>query len=203
VRSRAFLVLFAISLSTGCLVSEQMGERTHVNSPAPEEISFHFDSAFNKVLVFGRSAALLAVALWVFSLRKGPSGVIPIILAAAFAITSVSLLWLGWTKMRDYRIDVRRDHLHLMIPGEPELRVDWSEIEEIKVEGMALNVDMVGPGMEWAPQWEDLKIVQSGGEVHDVDLRPLSVEQRGTFWRAIVSKAQLSGEVRVIPARGR
>jgi hypothetical protein len=196
-------VLLAISLSTGCLVSEQVGERTHVNSPAPEEISFHFDSSFNKTLVFGRSAALLAVALWVFSLRKGPSGLVPIVLAAALAVTSVSLLWMGWTKMHDYRIDVRRDHLHLMIPGESELRLDWSEIEEIDVEGMALNVEMVGPGMEWAPRWEDLKIVQSGGRVHDVDLRPLSVEQRGTFWRAIVSKAQLSGEIRVMPAKGR
>jgi hypothetical protein len=151
-RSRAFLVLLAISLSAGCLVSEQVGERTHVNSPAPEEISFHFDSSFNKTLVFGRSAALLAVALWAFSLRKGPSGMVAIILAAALAVTSVSLLWLGWTKKHDYRIDVRRDHLHLMIPGESELRLDWSEIEEINVEGMALNVEMGGPEMEWAPQ---------------------------------------------------
>jgi hypothetical protein len=202
-KSGVLLVLLAISLSTGCLVSEQVGERTHVNSPAPEEITFHFDSPFNKTLVYGRSAALLAVALWVFSLRRGASALGPIVLAVALAVTSVSLLWLGWTKMHDYRIDVRSDHLHLVIPGESELRLEWFEIEEIKVEGMALNVDMGGPGMKWSPQWEDLKIVQTGGEVHDVDLRPLSVEQRGTFWRAIVSKAQLSGEVRVIPTKRR
>jgi hypothetical protein len=44
----------------------------------------------------------------------------------------------------------------------------------------------------WSTAWEDLTIEMRGGSTYDVDLRPLSVEQRGTFWRAIKRKAELT-----------
>ena len=45
--------------------------------------------------------------------------------------------------------------------------------------------------MKWSAQWEDLMIYHTDGRIFDADLRPLSVEQRGTLWRAIARKSEL------------
>jgi hypothetical protein len=44
----------------------------------------------------------------------------------------------------------------------------------------------------WSSSYEDLTIELADGSTYYIDLRPLSYEQRGTFWRAIKRKAELT-----------
>ena len=63
-RIAIILMLLAGLGMSACMISTQVGERTHVNSKPPEEITFHFDTGFNKAMLFGRSAALLLIPAW-------------------------------------------------------------------------------------------------------------------------------------------
>ena len=184
----------------GCLISTQEGERTHVNSPPPEEIAFHFDTGYNKLIVFARSAFLLSLAIWFLGMfRKGGGGnIVPVVLAVLALGGSGWLLVQGWSKTQNYRIEVKTDLLHMSLPGEPERKIAWDEVTGLEVEGMARDVRFgsgKGQALKWAPQWESMVVTLAGDRELEVDLRPLSVEQRGTFWRAIVSKASLEGGV--------
>jgi len=189
-----FLVPAVLGLC-GCVVSQQEGERTHVNAADPDEIEFHFNTAFNRTVLFGRSALLLAIAAWLLP-RKGTGGsnVVPIVLVVATLIGSGWLLKTGWSRVFDYRIAVHNEALRLNVPSQSELEIAWSEIEGIEGEGKALDVRFLygkGQAMKYASEWEDLTITVRGGKQHYVDLRPLSVEQRGVLWRAIARKAEL------------
>lgn len=190
----ALLLFFVLGLPA-CVISEQVGERTHVNSPHPDEITFHFDSPFNKAMLFGRSAALLLVSWWGFSTRgKGPGRTVLLVLAAAALAGSAWLLMVGWSTVFDYRIELRNGGLHMNIPSGPKANIAWEEFESIEGEGIAWDVtfgDGRGQALKYAPEWEDMTITLADGRQFDVDLRPLSVEQRGTLWRAIARKAQL------------
>jgi hypothetical protein len=188
------LILFFLALSQlGCVISEQEGDRGHVNSPHPEEISFHFHTPFNTKMLYGRTVALLGVAFWIFGTRvKGANQIIPIVLAAALVVGALVWLKVGWDKVYAYRIDVRPDRLIVEIPSQPRLEASWQQIEAIEVEGMAYQVGFFPEQEFWSTAWEDLTIEMRGGSTYDVDLRPLSVEQRGTFWRAIKRKAELT-----------
>jgi len=154
-------------------------------------------------LLFGRSLALLLVPLWAFSQRKGSGAAVPMVLGAVALVASGWLLWAGWVKTSHYRIEVRKEHLRVDIPSEQPARIEWASIEEVYGEGEALDVSLgLGErGLKWSPQWEDMRISFSNGTHHDVDLRPLSVEQRGTLMRAIGQKAGLQGGVAIVPRR--
>lgn len=203
-RAIAVTSLLAMTLLlSGCMISSQIGERTHVNSPPPEEITFHFDTSFNKMLLFGRSGLLLLIPVWVFACRgRGGDKILPTVLAVAAAVGAAWWFKTGWDKTHSYRIEVRKPFLSLQIPSEPDRTIPWETIEAIDVRGMASDVSFYdGPGqaLKWSPEWEDLTIETTGGESFDVDLRPLSYEQRGTFWRAIKRKANLEGGVVYTP----
>ena len=198
VLSRAGLLLIVLGLFvslSGCVVSTQVGERSHVNAGHPEEIAFHFDTGFNKGVLFLRSGVLVLIAAWLVVKRTGGSMVVPAILAVLLVAAAI---WLGGSGLRTvngYRVDVTPEGLHWEVPGETTIDAAWIEIEGIEVEGEARNVSLGSdaPGsVEWAPQWEDLLIYLDDGRVLGADLRPLSVEQRGTFWRAIKRKAELT-----------
>lgn len=196
-----FLLVLGVN---GCLISTQVGERTHVNSPPPDEITFHFDTLYNKSMLFGRSAALLLVSLWVVSSGgKGGGRTTGLIIAGAILAGSGWLLKTGWSTVYDYRIEVRNELLQLSIPSQPEQEILWQEIESIEGEGKAKDISFPGgeaSPLKWATEWESLTITLDDGRTRDVDLRPLSVEQRGTLWRAIARKASLSVNEWVEPA---
>lgn len=189
-----FLLCFLLGLSA-CMISEQEGERTHVNAPPPDEITFHFNTPFNKAMLFGRSAALLLVSYWCFSSRgKGTGRMIFLIMAAILLASAGWLLMVGWSTVFDYRIELRNEGLHMRIPRGPQKDIPWQDFEMIEGEGIALDVtfgDGRGQALKWAPEWEDMTITLKDGRHFDVDLRPLSVEQRGILWRAIARKAEL------------
>ncbi len=91
----ALILLVLLAGLTGCLISTQEGERSHVNSKHPEEITFHFDTGYNKAVLFGRSAALLLVPLWVFAKRRGGGNTIPAIVGVLALGGAVWLLVSG------------------------------------------------------------------------------------------------------------
>ena len=63
-RSRHLLgAVVCLLLFSACMVSEQIGQGN-------EELTFHFDTDFNLILLFGRSAAVAALALWIFNAWK-------------------------------------------------------------------------------------------------------------------------------------
>lgn len=199
------LLLFLVLGLNGCLISEQVGERTHVNSPPPDELTFHFDTLYNKIMLFGRSGALLLVGLWAFSSSgKGGGKTTGLIIVVAALAGSGWLLKTGWSTVFDYRIEVRNEGLELRIPSQPQQDIGWREIEGIEGEGKATDVSIPGGGgghtLKWATQWESLTITLDDGRTRNVDLRPLSVEQRGILWRAIARKASLSVNEWVEPA---
>ena len=199
------VLLFIILGLPACMISTQEGERTHVNSPAPDEITFHFNTAFNKVLLFGRSGALLLVALWGVSGRnRAGDNTFGYVIAAAALVLSGWLLMTGWSTVFSYRIEIRSDQIHLGIPSEPDQIIPWDDIDTMEGEGVAWDIsigDGKGQVAKWAPEWEDMTITLQDGRKRDVDLRPLSVEQRGTLLRAIVRLAHLSGKEWVEPAK--
>jgi len=206
-RRFAVLLLVPIALGLcGCVISQQEGERTHVNSAYPEEVEFHFDTPFNKAVLFGRSVLLLAIAAWLVP-RRGSGGggggmLVPLVIAGLIGSGSIFLLAKGWSKVYHYHIAVQSDELRLNIPSRPETVIAWSEIEQIDAEGNALDVrfgDGKGQAMKYASEWEDLTLTLRGGDEHYVDLRPLSFEQRGALWRAIARKAGLEVETWVEP----
>jgi len=186
----ALLLLIVVTLG-GCMISEQEGDRTHVNSPHPEEIAFHFDTTFNMGLMIGRSALLLLLAWWIVGSRGKGFGIPGIVIALILVGAAGWLLKVGWDRTSAYRIEVRTDRLHVRIPGQSELDVSWQRIEAIEVEGLAHDVQLAPEQPFWSTRWEYLEIGLDDGSTYDVDLRPLSVEQRGTFWRAITRKADL------------
>lgn len=185
-------VLGLLLLLSGCMVSEQVGEREHVNSPYPEEVFLHFHTPFNLAILFGRSALLFLVAFWAIRSRGTGSNAPFVVAGILCAVAAAWLLGSGWTRAMTYRLEVHADRLHLRLPWRPELDVSWDEIQEIYVEGMARNVTLSPDQPFWSAEWADLEIGMADGSTYAVDLRPLSVEQRGTFWRAIRRKAGLT-----------
>ena len=176
------------------MVSEQIGE-------IPGDLTFHFDTDFNRALVFGRVAGLGILVLWIFAKFKKPT---------ALPVAVPILLFAGWTvqqdypSLTDYRVEVREDALYLNIPPEPEGEIPWSSIEEMKIEGIGWATaggDLPGtptpfgvPKTEYAwselPEWKTMELL-ADGETHLVMLDKLSVEQRQTLWRAIAKHALL------------
>jgi hypothetical protein len=194
------LVPFLILCSAACLISTQEGERTHINAPYPEGMAFHFDTEFNKFLLIGRSTVLLLIPVWLWRTQNRiQSNTLPVVITVIALAGSGWLFMAGWTKALHYRLEINPASLTMNIPPDPAREIAWNDIESIYVEGAALNVDMVGGGLEWAPEWEDLSITLGDGQTVPVDLRPLSFEQRGNFWRAIVRNAGLRGRVQLPP----
>ena len=190
----ALILLVLLAGLTGCMISTQEGERTHVNSPAPDEIAFHFDTSFNRALLYGRSLALLGIAVWFFRSRGSSGGVLPIVLAVVFAASAAGWYFTGQRKLADYRIELAPTGMELQLPSQPTARIDWADIESIDGDGVARDVsfgDGKGQALRWSVEWEELIIHLHGGEKVKLNLKPLSMEQRGTLWRAVARFADL------------
>ena len=95
-----------------------------------------------------------------------------------------------------YRIEAYESGLMLRLPGEPEHRLGWDEVESLRVEGFVYSSGQPGSS-DTAPfspnlrDWRSMELELSDGEIVLLDLEPLSVEQRETVWRAIAGRAGL------------
>ena len=187
----AIVPLILIGCLTGGMISSQEGEKTHVNAPDPDQIVFHFDTSFNKTLLVLRSTALLALGVWFFRARgSGGGNVLMTVLVVVFAVGAAGTYFVGHRKVAGYRIELAPAGLELNLPARTTTRIEWNDIEGIDGEGEATDVSFGGPTM-WSTDWERLTIHLRGGEKIDMDLKPLSYEQRGTLWRAIARFADI------------
>jgi hypothetical protein len=178
------LCLLALS-GAGCLISEQSGQDR-------EDLTFYFDTGFNRAILFGRSAALAIVGLWFFAGSK--KNAVPLLLAAAFLGAAAWLLIKDYPTLGRYRVQVLGDGLVLAIPPEEEKTLPWSAIEEMFVEGIGSASALPRDEFERRlalPDWHSMRITVTGGASHEVDLKRLSVEQRQILWRAIARRASL------------
>jgi hypothetical protein len=167
------------------MISEQIGQDR-------EDLTFHFDTQFNRVVLFARSGALAAVALWLFAGAKKSAGsaVFGVLLLAAAAWLFVK----DYPTLSRYRVQVLGEGLVLGIPPEEEMTVPWGAIEEMYVEGVGSASEVPKDEFERRlslPDWHSMRITVTGGATHDVDLKLLSVEQRQILWRAIARRASL------------
>jgi hypothetical protein len=185
--SLLFLVLLVLglALSSGCLMAEQVGQ-------GKEELVFHFDSEFNRILLFGRSAALVVVGLWVFSGSRRKA--LPVAVGSGMLVAALVLFVLGYSRLSRYRVEVADEGLLLRIPPTGEKSIAWGSIEEMYIEGVGPVRAMGGDpftALLDLPEWHFMRLTVAGGASHDVDLRLLSVEQRQNLWKAIARRARL------------
>jgi hypothetical protein len=94
--------------------------------------------------------------------------------------------------------------MELQLPSQPTTHIDWDDIEGIEGDGVARDIsfgDGRGQAMQWSTEWRKLTIHLSGGDKVEVNLKPLSMEQRGTLWRAVARFAELEVETWVDQSR--
>jgi hypothetical protein len=192
---RLLLLGFLILLHAGCMLSDQVGQM-------PQDLTFHFDTDFNRAIVFGRAAGLMAIVFWLFAKFKSHTAILVGVPILVFA---------GWTVARDYpslsgyRIEVRRDSLYLSIPPEPAREIPWESIQEIEIEGESwatveggrtttVNPDGTFQETKYAwselPQWKTMKLITEKDSFL-VQLDRLSVEQRQTLLSSIAKRGRL------------
>ena len=191
-KGKSIIIAGSIALSlllSGCMVSSQEGERSHVNSPAPDQITYHFDSTYNKLVLVGRSAVVAILGFWVAGLPKRESRALAMGLIAVPACAVAAWIVLdGLVTIDEYRIDVTLSALHVTVPPEEEHVFTWEEIEGLYVEGTEY---VLGTGIDKYADYETMELYLAGDERFLVDLSRLSVEQRGSLWRVVVKRAKL------------
>jgi hypothetical protein len=183
--ARAVFLCLVLLSCAGCMISEQLGQGN-------EELLFHFDTQFNRIVLFARSAAIGLIALWLFAGSRKNAG--PIVFGIALALIALGLFAKDYPRMNRYRVEVLDDGLVLAIPPDEEKSFAWGAIEEIYVEGLGTTnappKDAVAKMLE-LPEWHSMRITVAGAGEHQVDLKLLSLEQRQTLWRAIARRAHL------------
>jgi hypothetical protein len=183
-RLRHLLVVLLLLLTSGCLISEQAGQGN-------EDLLFHFDTQFNRAVLFVRSGALALVGVWLLAASRKKTG--PVVVAVAFLAGALYLFVSDYSKLGRYRVEVLADGLHIQIPPEGERTLAWTGIDEMYVEGLgsaAPRGDAIAQMLE-LPEWHRLELTMAGGAKHQMDLRALSMEQRQTLWKAIARRAHL------------
>jgi hypothetical protein len=184
-RASRWTLVLVLLLGSGCMISEQEGQGV-------EELSFHFDTDFNRIVLFARSAAIGLVALWVFAGSRRKTG--PVVVGVALLVVALGLFVKDYPTLSRYNVQVLDQGLVLRIPPEEERSFPWEAIEEMYVEGVGPASSPHGDAMTKLlelPDWHSMRITLTGGETHLVDLKRLSIEQRQTLWRAIARRAQL------------
>lgn len=181
----AWLFCLCLLTSFGCMISEQEGQDR-------EDLTFRFDTGFNRMMLFGRSGALAVVAAWLFAGSK--KNAVPVVFGIVFLGAAGWLLIRDYPTLSRYRVQVLGEGLTLSIPPEAEKTLPWGTIEEMYVEGVGSASEVPRDEFERRlalPDWHSMSITVAGGATHDVDLKLLSVEQRQILWRAIARRAEL------------
>lgn len=190
--------------AAGCLMSEQIGEPVgQGQSRRPnDDVAIHFDTQFNRVVLFGRSAALAGIALWIFSSWGAKPG--SILFGVAFLATAGWLVVKDYPSLGGYRLEVAPAGLTLKVPPDLDTLILWESIEELELEGFGYARVGGGPtfggarpsvGLE-LPDWKTMKLTLAGGQSHMIQLDELSIEHRQIFAKALIKRADLVEEKR-------
>ncbi len=194
------LVLVTGLLTAGCMVSDQKGQLVPDGNPRYwdqklGEVSFDFDSTWNRTVVFGRSAALGLLALWILSAERGGKKVLSLFLGVPLVGLAAFLLYQDLPTLLHYRIAALEGGLVMEIPPDVSVDTGWNAVEGLSVTGWEMKRGAPGPlgknPFADVPEWEAMEVRLAGGETVAVDLRRLSWEQRQSVWKAIAVRAGL------------
>ncbi len=194
------LIIGLLLVLSGCIVSEQIGEpvgRGRSRMPS-KDVTMHFDTDFNKAMVYGRSAAIAGLALWILvAFRKN---ILAMLLAMALFSVAGWLVHRDYPTMNDYRIVVEESGLHLSIPPDLDTQIPWNAVESLELAGHAWG--NVGGGFVMTPMggmrrqagvelpdWETMDITLAGGQTHRINLKRLSIEHRQIFAQALIKRS--------------
>ena len=187
--------------AAGCLVSEQIGEPVGHGSSrmASDDVVIHFDTQFNRIVVFGRSAAIAVIALWIVSTWGAKPG--SILVGVALLVTAGWLVAKDYPSMTGYRLEVAPEGLTLKVPPDLDTLIRWESVEGLELEGfgygrIAGNIQFDGVRMVRQtalelPDWRTMKLTLAGGQSHLIQLDELSIEHRQIFARALIKRAGL------------
>ena len=209
--SRWILVLALMAATTlaGCMISDQTGQMPQrlpghgSGYSAPEDITYHFDSTFNWVIVLGRSLLLVVVGAWFFF---SVSGTIPRIIGTILGLVAAWLLVQGLVTVMRYSVMVDIDRgLVVSVPPDAAVDIPFETIETLDISGYEWQRAQVAPGFGPNPQakklhftelpdWRTMKLALSDGRSVELDLERLSIEQRQTLLNAIVRYGKLIEE---------
>ncbi len=184
-----WLPLLLPLLLGGCLMSEQDGVY-------PEDVTFHFLSLFNVVILLVRVAVVAACAWFAVKLvRLGPVKQLPMLLAVGgIGLWFAWLLLGGAASAVSYRISVEQDGLHVSRPLRKDADVPWERIWMVYVEGINWTAQTGTTSRSLLPEGYDelheMTIYTYDGD-HVIDLERLSPEQRSNLFDAISGQAQL------------
>jgi hypothetical protein len=185
-------VVFCLLLCSGCMVSEQIGEGN-------QDLTFHFDTDFNLILLFARSGILALLALWIYTAWGKKAGATVIALAVVGA--AGWLFFQDFPSLNSYEVHVFQDGLVLNIPPDSQKQIPWDSIDTLELEGyeyMAIPMGNSTPFRSGTalelPDWETMQIKTTDGQTHMVNLKRLSIEQRQILAQAIVKRARLVAE---------
>jgi hypothetical protein len=182
------------------MVSEQTGQLVPDGNPRYwnqelGEVSFHFDTPFNQGVVYGRSALLALLGVWLFLAEKGGRKVLSFLLGLPLLGLAGFLLVHDLPTLRAFRIAALESGLVLEVPGEEARDVAWTAVESMTVSGWELRRGKPSPlgqnPFADLPEWETMELSFAGGDSVSVDLRRLSPEQRQSVWKAIAVRARL------------
>jgi hypothetical protein len=191
----SILALAGVSLLSGCMISEQIGRM-------PQDFTIHFDTEFNRILLFGRSVALVVLAVWLYhALRKNTAAIVASVVVFGVA---AGLFIVDYSTLSKYRVEVQGEGLLLNIPPDPEALIAWDTIEALELAGYEwANVPMPevmdrfmpksADAFSSLPDWETMDITADGFRYH-INLKKLSIEQRSILSRAIVHRGRLVQE---------
>ncbi len=190
-----FCVVLLAVVGGGCVISEQIGDMGGVlGNDAP--LAFHFGTGFNQAIVYGRSLLLVGLAVWIFRAESGGSRVLTVLIGVPALVAAGYLLYKDVPKLNRFRLDVSKSLLTVQVPPRPRREIAWDTIEAMRVEGFEWHRGAKSP---WGkkqifgdlPDWKTMHLTLAGGETYTMDLEPLSIEQRGIFFRAIAKYAGL------------
>ena len=186
-------------------MSEQIGEPVgYGRSRLPaEDVAIHFDTQFNRVVLFGRSAALAGIGLWIFSSMGAKPG--SILVGVAFLGTAGWLIAKDYSSLSGYHLEVAPAGLTLKVPPDLDTLIPWESVEGLELEGfgyariggttqlMPFGGAVPTAGVE-LPDWKTMKLIVAGGQSHIIQLDELSIEHRQIFAKALIKRADLVGE---------
>ena len=191
--------------AAGCLMSEQIGEPVgHGTSRmAGDDVAIHFDTDYNRIIMFARSAALVSIALWLFS--SWGMKPVPFLLGGAFIVTAGWFIVKDYPALGGYRLEVAPEGLTLKVPPDLDTLIAWQSIEGLELEGFGYARVGGGPqvtpygqayqsvGVE-LPDWKTMKLTTTDGQTHTIVLEKLSIEHRQIFANALIKRADLVEE---------
>ena len=199
---KLFLACCLLALTAaGCLMSEQIGEPVgYGTSRMPnDDVTIHFDTQFNRILMFGRSGAIAVIGLWIVSTWGAKPG--SILVGVALFATAAWLVVKDYPSVTGYRLEVAPEGLTLKVPPDLDTLIRWESVEGLELEGSAYGhiagniqfdgVRMVRQTALELPAWKTMKLTLAGGQSHLIQLDELSIEHRQIFARALIKRAGL------------